>query len=183
MKYLAICGIYLISCTPNITERNPTGIVETILDDIVNDGVSLFDYQRANFSKTDWCVLLSDKLLPLDSMMHHSTASLGSLFQGSMPCGYRDKVDVKGITVNNLRIVPTEWSSTLMNKDQLKSSLINNQSDAFVLVSQVYCSPGAESEDVSMVLVNLVWPGNFRVIYYELGDENRKISKREIVQL
>jgi len=182
--------IFLVinGCNKSPVKRvDPTNMVKTLIDDMVNKGVSLFAFKKQLYHKNKWIIFVKPKFIDEDKFY------FSSLVEKNKVCNkkYKEelinlKIDISKINFANIKLIPYPKYGSIQysrNKNILQD-LIKANADAVLVFSRpIFVERNIHNLDKYDILVLIIWNKNVRSFIYRVsinykGDiiiENRRI--------
>lgn len=184
MKQLIIILSFLSSCSqPNLI--NSKALVKSLVNDIVNDGVSVFHWQRTQLGKQNWNLSLADRLLTVEEI---------SLLVGYDVLADEDQRPVAWSTVNkeidftelnvpNVKLSPVSISDTTNLKTEILPILKSLQREGLLILSTPFIDKDLQGSDQFYVLAIYYWDNNAVKVLYTLDmkDKEFHILERKVL--
>ena len=163
--------ILLSSCETknNLVDKR----VETVLKDILVDGVSIFRFQADIFNKDSYSVAIYTNIICVDSVVEYDYNQVLDLNST------RSKIDTTNIKMSKTDFIfvgDEVLKNVYFSKHSFRDFIVNKDLDAFLVF---YTSKDFDGK--TQILVTIRWIKNYVEVLYSFKEEEWLFEKREVL--
>jgi len=178
MKYILLPVLFLFSCVSKAPQCDIPDTVTKLLDNCVNDGISIFRYQKDMLIKYNWDVFFADRLMSVEEInmiVPYQEERIKTLFESFTMTSCDSIIDFARLSVSSLTIEPLIVNAGTNVKSDLIPRLKDANKDGLFIMSKIYKAASSANPDTFHVLLHFIWEGNDFVVHYQLSEKNGQL--------